>query len=194
MKTRSTTLITFAAMAAALIAWGAFAMFAQNVVGAENAREASAADAESAAEREIATLRLHSLARDTKNDRDQLDILTLADVLGIANMIEEVGGYAGVTVKISGATSESAGGQAKLPPGKSAPAIRAINFIAEAEGTFSSLMHAVQLFENLPAIASVQNVELERIQDTAAGSSKSKTPRWRLSARIQVMTTADVSS
>ncbi|MDO8562045.1 MAG: hypothetical protein Q7S05_04460 [bacterium] len=193
MKTRSITFIAFAAAAAAAIAWGAFAMFAIDVLGKESDRSIRAVDAETISERESAAMRLHTLARDTKSDRDQLDILMQAEILGVVNIIENVGKSTGVIVTISGATPETEPRKSGQQAGAVTRPFGTISFLVEAEGTFSSLMHTALLFENLPILSSVQNLELERIS-VLGSSPKTKKQLWRLSARIQVVSAADISS
>ena len=189
MNMRPITLFAWLAVAGAVIAWGAFSMFALNIMSQESAIRSHATDAEAITARESTALRLHALARDTKNERDRLDSLASAEVLEIADIIEGVGESAGVKVKIGGAVPEissqqSAGG---------APSLSAIGFQVEAEGAFPAVMHAAMLFENLPVLSSVQSLELTRAQGGEV-SSKTKIQLWRLSARIQVMPTADISS
>lgn len=188
MKMRPITLIAFAAAVSALIAWSAFVMFAWNVSSQKGNIISHATNAEAVAERENAALRLHALARDTKTVREELDGLTRAEVLGIADIIEGIGKSAGVGIKINGATPDSS-----PQSSDAAPDLQSVVFLVEAEGAFSSVMHAVLLFENLPVLSSVQSLELARVGDYA-GPAKTKAPLWRLSARIQVMTTVDISS
>lgn len=187
MKIRKLALIAIAATVAALIAWGLAVSFAWTVITDESERSLRMSDAEAATARESAALRLHALARDTKSAREKLDALTNAEVLQIADLIEGVGKSAGVKIKINGADPESSQQTSK------AQTIHAINFQVETEGAFASLMHAAALFENLPVLSSVQNLEFERVQNSE-GSSKGKKALWRLNAKIKVMTTADISS
>ncbi|MDO8481856.1 MAG: hypothetical protein Q7S75_02120 [bacterium] len=192
MKIRPITLIAFVAVAAALVAWGALAVFAWNIMSEESKIRSHATYTEAVTARENVSMGLNALARDTKSGRDQLDSLTRKEVLEIANIIEGVGKSTGVTVKIGGATSEPV----TQKSGKSITVnttMHAVNFIVDAEGTFSSVMHTALLFENLPAISSIQSLQLVRVQNSG-DSAKAKTKLWRLSARIQVITTANISS
>lgn len=189
MKTRKITLVAWGAVTAALAAWVLVAAFAWTIFTQESERSSLANDAEAIAARETAELRLHALARDTKSAREQMDFLAKTEILRIADMIEGVGKFAGVEIKISGASPEPTQPQTN---GKT-PSPRAVDFLVETEGTFASLMHAAALLENLPAISSVQNLELERVQNYDS-PAKNKTPFWRLNARVKVITTADISS
>lgn len=189
MKIHSITIIAFSAVAAALIAWGSFGMFAWNIWSEEASISSNTNSAEAITERQSVSLRLRSLTRETKSARDRLDSLAGSEVLGIANIIEGVGKSTGVPVKISGAIQSSPSPKAKTP----APILHPIVLIVEAEGSFASLMHTAQLLENLPILSSLQSLELDYVQNYS-DSVKTKKQVWRLSARIQVMTTSNVSS
>ncbi len=184
---RQITLFAWMSVAAAVIAWGAFAMFAWNILSQEREIQSREMDTEALGARESAALRLHALARDTKKARTELDDLTRSEVLTVADIIEGVGKSAGLKVKIGGATSESS-----VEKSDGVPSLRAINFQVDAEGAFSAVMHAAALFENLPVLSSVENLELARV-DSGENSAKTKPPLWRLSARIQVITADDTS-
>jgi hypothetical protein len=185
MSIRPIALFAWLTVTAALVAWGAFAMFARNIISQEREIKSRATDTEMVAARESAALRLHALVRDTKNAREELDGLAKSEVLEVADAIESVGKFARVKVKIGGATPESSAQQLD-----GIPSLRALDFRVEAEGAFAALMHAVLLFENLPALSSIQNLEFTRIESDGT-AAKTKIPIWRLSVRIRVMTTAD---
>ncbi|MCR4281192.1 MAG: hypothetical protein NUV88_02580 [Candidatus Kaiserbacteria bacterium] len=189
MKIRSITPIAFSTAAAALIAWGSFGMFAWNIWNEEASIRSNTNNAETVTERQSASLRLHSLARETKSARDRLDSLTGSEVLGIANIIEGIGKSTGVAVTISGAIQSSPAPKSKT----TSSILHPIILIIEAEGSFASLMHTAELLENLPILSSLQSLELDYTQNYS-GSVKTKKQVWRLSARIQIMTTANVSS
>jgi hypothetical protein len=63
--------------------------------------------------------------------------------------------------------------------------LQAVAFVVQAQGSFSSLMKLVALFEHLPLVSSVGEIDLER---TAAANQKAGL--WHLTARIRVLTTA----
>jgi len=163
-------------------------MFAWNIWSEKASISSSTSDSETATERQSASLRLRSLVRETKSARDRLNSLTGSEVLGIANIIEGVGKSTGMAVTIIGATQSPPSQKSKVP----APILHPIVFIVEAEGSFASIMHTAQLLENLPIPSSLQSLELNYTQNYS-DSVKTKKQAWRLSARIQVMTTANVS-
>ncbi|MDO8521701.1 MAG: hypothetical protein Q7S08_00225 [bacterium] len=186
----NTAVFAWTAAVAAVAAWVAVFMYASWISAELDARVSQTADVQSVSERAIAAIRLHALARDTQIERAQLDNLTHSDVIGVANTIDSIGKIAGVALKIGGATPESSG-QKKGANGT--PALHAISFVVEASGTFSSLMHAAALLETLPSLSSVQSMEFEHV--ALSGDSKSsKSSSWRLTARIRMLTTADISS
>lgn len=158
----------------------------------QNKRLSQTADVQSISERGIAAIRLHSLARDTQNQRVQLDNLTRSDVIGVANMIDGIGKIAGVQLKIEGATPEPAVKKKGSNKTAEAPALSAVSFVVEADGTFASVMHAAALLESLPVLSSVQNLEFAR--SLISSDSKSAKSSWHLTARIRVLIASDISS
>lgn len=186
MKISKLTLIAWGGVAAALVAWGLVLMFAWTISSQASEHSLLAGDSEAVLAREIASLRLHALARDTKEAREQLDLLATSEIVEIADIIERVGLATGAKVKISGANPEPA-----QQPNAKNPPLHAINFLVETEGSFSTLMHTVALLEALPVLSSIQNLEFERVQNSG-GSAKDKSALWRLNANVKVMTTAAI--
>lgn len=176
------------AVAAAVTAWTGVFMYDSWISAQQNTRLSHTADVQSASERDIAAFRLHALARDTENQRVQLENLTRSDVVSVANMIDGIGKIAGVQLKIGGANPES------LPKKKGSNdtlALNAVGFVVEADGTFASVMHAAALLESLPVLSSIQNLEFER--PLLSSDSKSAKPStWHLTARIRVLVAPDV--
>lgn len=188
MKAKRITLIVWSAVALSLVAWTGVVMFALAIQSQKDASFSHVTDADAALARESAALRLHALSRDTKDARAQLDELVQADFLAIADTIEGVGKISGVKIKIGGAAPESG----QQPQALNSPALNAVDFVVEAEGSFAKLMHTVALFETLPVLSSIQNLELERVSvSSEAGASKKAA--WRLSGRIKVLTTHNIS-
>lgn len=151
------------------------------------ARGAFIADARQSAARESNAIRLHMLARDTKDARDQLDALTRTDVLSIANMIEEVGKAAGIKVKIGDVLSGSSIQSPTVPSAPADPNALALHdtvFLIETDGSFPSLMHAVVLLEQLPLISSIQDLELRRTSITSGGGGM-----WHATIHIHALST-----
>lgn len=190
MRTKNIGTLAWAAVAAALAAWAVVFIYAAWISTQQSVRSSQTADVQSVSDREIAAVRLHALARDTQEQRTQLDTLARTDVIGVANMIDSIGRIAGVTLQIGGATPESAGQKAGAG---TVSALHAVSFVVEADGSFSSLMHAAALLETLPSLSSIQSLEFEHAPLSADSGSARSAP-WHLTARIRTVTTADISS
>jgi len=127
--------------------------------------------------------RIHSLAAQTTLQRLQLGTLTSTDVVTIVTLLETTGKSVGA--KVSTALPE--GGSVTLPGGG---VLQPIAFVVDASGSFSSLMHALALYETLPIPSQVEQVDLEYVTTTPGASAGS----WHLTAHVRVLTSADISS
>ena len=173
--------VAWMAATLAILAWIGAVFFLFSIRAQHSSGVSNLSDAQSAAAEDNASLRIQALARSTKNERTALDNLTNNDFLSIANIIEAVGKDSGVEINIvSVLPATGAQKQAKKS------ALNDVDFLVETEGTFAALIETASLFENLPLISSVQNLELERF--LVSGSGKKEETRWRLSARIRVLT------
>lgn len=188
MKIRLITLIVWGSVLAALGAWMAVVMFLMVMWTQKDARLTQITDAEETAARESASIRLHALARDTQNLREQLDGLAQVDALEVANMIEGVGKLAGVKVKIGNVLAESAKQGSTL----TTPTLREINFFVETEGSFAALMHATALFETLPVPSVIKSTEFKRALSSAS-KSQSQVGAWNATTHILVLSASDAS-
>lgn len=187
MNTRRIIVIAWGVVAAAVLAWGAVAAFNGSLGATRAVRETVLANTQQSAVRESGAIRLHMLARDTKDARDQLDALTRTDVLSIANMIDDVGRTAGVKMKIGDVLS---GPSTQTPAGPRAPALHDVVFLVEADGAFPSLMHAILLLEQLPLFSSVQDLELRRAPAAVSGAGGT----WRASIHLRALSTTLIPS
>ncbi|MDO8552537.1 MAG: hypothetical protein Q7S01_03325 [bacterium] len=190
MNRRNIQIFSWMAAVAAVAAWAGVVMYASWISGQLDARQSLATDVESISAREMAAARLHALARETNALRLQLDNLANPDVISVANVIDSIGKISGSKLKIGGVIQEYAAQNASA---SDAPALHAVGFAVEAEGTFASLIHAAKLLETLPAPSSVQGLEFERAPLTT-DSGSAKPAVWRLTAHIRVFTNADISS
>ena len=166
------------------LAWGSFALALVVCGGATflaldfSARVAMRENAVTAAAQSSATAQddaqLHSLAQNTQAGRDQLDSFLNVNVIDIAGIIQGAGKTASTTVTITGAFRVS------LP----APApsdLHALEFVVQAQGSFSHNFETAELFETLPLSASVEELDFERL-----GSGNSS-DAWQLTAHIKVL-------
>lgn len=184
---RNIGILAVAASVAAVAGWTGVFMYASWISAQLDTLKSQAADLQSVSARDIASIKTHALARDTKDFRDQLDGITHSDVIGIADTLESVGRIAGVTLNIGSAAQELE----KKKSTDSTAALHAVSFVVEAAGTFSSVMHAAALLENLPLVSSVQDMEFENVA-ALSGSGSAKSTAWHVTARIRVVTTADI--
>jgi len=162
----------------ALCAWGivGYASFEIHRVAKERAERARIAEQEG--NRAAYSQRISVLAAETETDRARLKGLVDKDVVSIIEAIEAAGRSARVSARVSDAVP--AGGAEEIPGGGE---MQAVEFIVQATGSFASLMQAAALFEKIPLAASLQQIEFER-------NASDQGPPWRMTARIQVLTTA----
>lgn len=138
-------------------------------------REAAKA-ARSAESQRVADLRMGVMAKESADDRRQLDTVLAADVITVADIIERAGTAAGVPLTLNNAVPENAqkGGN-----------VHAVAFSVEASGKFPAILRVAQLLETIPMASSIESLELSR----TAGSAQ-----WQLNATIRVLTTVNISS
>jgi hypothetical protein len=182
MSTRNTGILAWAAVTAAVAAWIGVFMYDSWISAQLEARSSQTTDVQSVSEKEVAAVRLHVLARDTANQRTQLDSLTNTDIISVADIIEGIGKIAVVQLKIGAATPETT---VQKKGAANTPASSIVGFVVEASGAFASVMHAAALLESLPVPSSVQNLEFENIMSSSDAKSSKST--WHLTARVRVL-------
>ncbi len=124
-----------------------------------------------------------ALAESTKEKRDELAGLAGTDVVAVVDVIDSVAKASGITAKVSDA---AVGGTQQL--GKTGDTLRAVVFNVQGDGTFAQIMHAASLYEKLPLLASIDQMDIEKIQSTDP-----KAPTWHIAVRIRVQTLISVS-
>lgn len=179
MKSRDTYLAWFALLLAILL-WGAVLYTAMAIRTEAIASADSAARSETQVDKAAYTQRIAALATDTAQERAALDTLVQSDIVSIIDIIEAAGKTARVQATVSDALPE--GGAQEMPGGSQ---LQVVSFIVQAQGSFSSLMRAISLFEHLPLPSSVGQVELQYLSTT-----DSRAQPWRMTVRIRVLTTA----
>ena len=130
-------------------------------------------------ERDDPALRLHALARETKDARTRLEQLSDSNLVEILDTIEGLSREVGVPVEIGQALSASSD--------PTSPITNA-SFVIEATGTFAQVIHAAALLESLPLPSSLEELHLELLPAARGRSS------WHMVVRLQFFTTADFSS
>lgn len=128
--------------------------------------------------------RLHRAMQKTLVDRTRLrEEILPSDVVVIANAIDSLGKKADVTMKIGAATPADSPGSG----------VNAIQFMVQADGTFDNIMRAAMLCENLPFPSTLKQVDIEELPASALQTTGQKA-LWRLTVRMLVYTTSDITS
>lgn len=179
------TYIAVILLVLAVAAWTGVVYFAQSIQQQESDLASAAQSQEQTSDAQTSSVRLHALAQDSAAESATLDSVLGSDVASIVSTLQATGKSAGVDVTLSGALPESA-------PSADAAAsqINAIGFVVEGSGTFTALMRVAELLETLPLPSSVQQLDLQRVND----SSGAPTTTWHLNAYLRVLTSADISS
>lgn len=170
-------LITVAFAAWAMVGYGANA-----IVFAADARAKNAQLALTKANQVALNQRVAALAQSTQEKRSELSSIINTDLVYIINTIESVGASVGVQTKVSDAAPSASVFVSKTE------SLRGITFSVQTEGTFTQLMHAARLYESLPLLSTVDNLEIERVQ-----RSDGKQAPWAMVIRIKVFTGENVS-
>lgn len=114
---------------------------------------------------------LHSLIRETENERGALEAAVRVPIVGVVETIEMAGRAAGVrSITIVEAT----------PQTMTAKNMRAVSVGLQAEGSFTSFVQAIALLETFPLVTTIEQIQLEKIRDD-----------WRMNVRLQVVLSAD---
>src|SRR3989344_3752427 len=185
MLRRAIPYLSWICLLAAVAAWAGAGYFAWTISARADARAERLAALEQESARHAAGLRLHALARETREARDALEGIARPGIIEMIESIEAAGRDAGISLEI---------GEAAFAPSDPAARTRTLAFTVEGGGTFSKVMHAAALLESLPLPSSVDDVQLENLPAGAAASGRSGAGSWRLVIRIRFLTTADISS
>jgi hypothetical protein len=175
---RTLSLVAWGFLALSLCLWGGVWYFGTYIEDMENAKIAAVTDTASALSKGAAMTRLRALASDTASERARLSQIFSADIVSVANTIEDVGHVANVQIKLGSAVAEDASSQNTGGPGS-----RIVRFTVDGSGKFTSLMRAALLFEALPFPSSVERLDLVHEQAT------DKSPgQWQMHVSIKVFT------
>lgn len=167
------------ALLAAITLWAGVGYFAWMITAAAEEHSSKIASMEQEELESATALRLHALARDTKDERAKLEQISGADILEILDTIEALARDTGVPIQ-TGAPSISS---------NEASPVRVASFIVEAQGTFTQVAQAVALLESLPVPSALDELQLERTPDRE-GSKPAR--NWRVVTQVRIFTTADI--
>jgi len=175
---KNTKYIPWLILFVAVCAWAFVAFFAWSISATKEAHASEKLDAEQQSIKSESIVRIHALARDTVEERATLNSLANLDVISIVDAIEAAGNAAHVEVEIGQALADS--------PGADKTNARSVNIVVEAQGSFNALMNTAALLYVLPVPSEVTQLQIERLPDSSG------TRKWRLVARILVLTTANI--
>lgn len=178
--------ISWLALVLALFAWGFVGFLAWSISDARSVHLMQESTLEEGADELDEILRLHTLTRDTKDIRAELESLVHRDAMSIVEAIEQVGDDARVDIEIG----QVLAGSPEPDVSSATPSIHTVGVAVEVLGSFSGVLHAAALLYSLPVPSTIDQMQFERLP--AGESSRNK--EWRLVVRIQVLTTADISS
>ena len=176
-------LMSWVLLILALAAWGAVGYGANMIRETAIKRANDSQMAMTKANQAAMNQKVEALAEVTAEKRAQLATLAGADVVSVIDTIDAAGKSAGIEAKVSDA---SVAGTQQL--GKNGDTMRAVMFSVQGDGTIAQVMHALQLYERMPLLSSVDQVEI--VKNT---SPDAKAPAWHISARIKVLTLIQVS-
>jgi hypothetical protein len=178
--TRSLTVVSFVLLIAAIAAWvGVWFMF-MDISSRLTDRSTALSTLSSQSSKQSSAIAVHALVSDTTSQRQQLDADVSADVVGIANQINAASQSAGVHTTI---------GSASVITTSAAAGVNELEFVVQASGTFQQVWRAAQLFQTLPLASQVSQLDFEQMPSSGKGPAQ-----WQLTADIDVLTSAQVSS
>lgn len=172
---KRTALIAWGSVVVSIALWVSFGLLVWQLAEARAHVSQRESDLIARDERDRMSAQLQTLMRDTREERETLANLSSVDALAAAATIEAVGKKAGVTVSIASAVSNEA-------QEGSTNNLRAVTFVANAEGDFARLMRVAQLLETLPFPSRVQSYEF-----SAQDVSKTQKNAWRMSVHIHAI-------
>lgn len=168
----------------AIAAWGLVGYVATKTGDDRAALNARFEEISRGSSQRDAAIRLRALALSSAQERAALDQVVPSDISTIVAAIDATGKNSKAAVQIGTAAP------VELPA--SAPSgLHAVEFVVQASGSFSDVLQSAYLFSELPIPARVTEIDFEQLPST--GSSRAKAP-WQLTLRLQVLTTAAISS
>lgn len=163
----------------ALFVWGGVGYFAWTISIEAEAHRSTIAGMEQKTAENAFSLRLHALARETKNERSRLEEISRTDLAGILDGIERLSKDSGIPMEITQAPSISR---------MESSTMRVLSLSVEALGTFAQVARAVALLETIPIPSTVDELRFER----TAGAEGAARSSWRMIASVRFLTTADI--
>ena len=146
---------------------------ADTIHQAAEARATTLAEQEQQSDRSAHAERVATILAETEAERAMIDQFARFDVVGAVELLEQAGESAGVSVKVTGANTETSGAEAD--------SLQPIAFTIHASGSYAALMHALELYERVPVALQIDQLDIERDRGLANGRT------WNLTLRVRML-------
>lgn len=187
MHTNNLTSFAVITVILAILAWSGVALFAYELSHLQDAIVAEREDHIQQTGDRSYLAQVQVLSSQTSLDRAVLERIINVDPVSLVNHIETLESQIGVSMQIANASPSPLPG--KLPA-SAGEYTHAFTFDASAQGSFPSMMQALEILETLPAPSTVENFELQQTQAAQGGGKPAVL--WTLRARVLVLTTSNV--
>jgi hypothetical protein len=146
--------------------WGAFGYLVWSLYDERVEYVEAAANAQQAELRSQSASRLHASVQDSEVERASLEGLLDITILRAVEILETTARQAGARdVTIGEAT----------PQASSATVLPSVSVVVNMQGSFTSLVRAVSLYETLTVPSTLEQFQMEKVDDS-----------WRATARVRV--------
>jgi len=183
---RTFTFIAWVSLLLGFGAWAGIYFFYETIQEKETARTQRLRSIEQSTQQQTSAARIQALVNDTKDSRAALDAIMTTELLSAVKTVESVGKPLGLVVHVENAS----------PSGSKTGLLHAVSFALSADGSYSSLMRLLQLFETIPLPAIVEQASINKQSDDPKADAPKDAPKalWHLELRLKVLTLANVSS
>lgn len=185
MKPSSITIVALSLIALSLLAWAGVWFEYQTIDAMRVAHVQALSKMQGTAAREAARSRMRALTLETAADRAILSTSIRVDVIEAAKSIESVGVAAHTDLKVTSVAKQAG----SVPAAAAAHPLHAIDYSVEATGSFAAIMKTAQLLDALPLPSAVTQSDMALIPSDPSGKSG---PVWRLTARVRLLTDAEL--
>ena len=186
---RDLTLLSWILLAIAICAWIMAAVFLWLIQSENASYVAGLGDAQITAKQDATAEYVHGVVRDAAGDADELNKILQIDPVAFVKKVQAAGRETGVDIRISSVFPENVSLRTKP---KDAPPIYAFGFTVESEGSFASLIRVLRVLETLPAPASIGQIDFDHVGATERAGVP--TGPWKITVRVRVLTTTNISS
>ena len=177
------TLISWSLLLLGITAWVGVVLFYGVIEGKKTERTDRLLKIEQSAKLQISAARIKALANETTETRTALDEVTSVDILSAVKTIEGAGKSIGLSVHIVSASPSGAFSKTNT--------LHTVSFALESQGSYSSIVRLMKLFESLPLLSMIENVELRSESDPSKPDPKAL---WHLDLRLKLFTSSNVTS